>query len=138
MHLTDQQTRYFDTFGFLKFPGLFEDEIGLITEAFETVWAESGIEHRYVERSYITPFADRHEYLSALLDDPRIDGVVRRILLLPHQKMLPDFWRLLIDAHRSQVNWSHLIDLAVFGAAYTSCFAITPRHCLTLRCSVRS
>ena len=35
--------------------------------------------------------------------------------LLPHQEMLPSFSRLLIDAHRSQVNRSHLIDLSVFG-----------------------
>ena len=35
--------------------------------------------------------------------------------LLPHRRMLPSFWRLLIDAHRSQVNRSHLIDLSVFG-----------------------
>ena len=36
-------------------------------------------------------------------------------VLLPHQKMLPSFSRLLIDAHRSNVNRSLLIDLTVFG-----------------------
>ena len=35
--------------------------------------------------------------------------------LLPHRRMLPSFSRLLIDAHRSQVNRSLLIDLTVFG-----------------------
>ena len=38
MELTNQQTRYFLTFGFLKFPGLFADEIGAITAAFEKTW----------------------------------------------------------------------------------------------------
>ena len=35
--------------------------------------------------------------------------------LLPHQKMLPSISRLLIDAHRSNVNRSILIELTVFG-----------------------
>ena len=42
MRLTKQQLNYFDTFGFMRFPGLFADEIGEITDAFETLWAEHG------------------------------------------------------------------------------------------------
>ena len=36
-------------------------------------------------------------------------------VLLPHGRMLPNFQRLPIDAHRSDVIQSHLIDLRVFG-----------------------
>ena len=42
MELTEQQLRFFDAFGFLKFPGLFAEEMGEITNAFEQVWAEHG------------------------------------------------------------------------------------------------
>ena len=42
MELTEQQLRFFDAFGFLKFPGLFAKEMGEITNAFEQVWAEHG------------------------------------------------------------------------------------------------
>ena len=37
------------------------------------------------------------------------------VRLLPHRRMLPNFSRLLIDAHRSDVNRSLLICLSVFG-----------------------
>ena len=37
--LTQQQVRFFETFGFLTLPGLFRDEIEQITEAFEAVFA---------------------------------------------------------------------------------------------------
>lgn len=80
MQLTERQRRFFDTFGFLKLPGLFKNEIDAITHAFEQIWTESGRTHEYKERSMIAPFADRSEYLSELLDDPRMDGVVGSIL----------------------------------------------------------
>ena len=80
LRLTDEQSRFYDTFGFLKFPGLFKDDVDDITAAFERVWKEGGREHDFKERSMIVPFADRSEYLSGLLDDPRIDGVVTSIL----------------------------------------------------------
>ena len=32
MRLTEEQSRFYDTFGFLKFPGLFKDDVGYITE----------------------------------------------------------------------------------------------------------
>ena len=35
--------------------------------------------------------------------------------LLPHRRMLPNVQRLQIDAHRSDLNRSHLVDLTVFG-----------------------
>ena len=80
MQLSEQQLRFFDTFGFLKLPGLFRGEIGDIADAFEQVWVESGRTHDFKERSSIAPFADRSEYLSGLLDDPRMDGIAASIL----------------------------------------------------------
>ncbi|MBM4409534.1 MAG: phytanoyl-CoA dioxygenase family protein [Chloroflexi bacterium] len=80
MGLTEQQLRFYRTFGFLKFPGLFAAEIGAITDAFEEVWAASGRTHDHVKRSMLIPFVDSHPYLSALLDDPRIDETAAAIL----------------------------------------------------------
>jgi ectoine hydroxylase-related dioxygenase (phytanoyl-CoA dioxygenase family) len=85
MRLTEQQTRYFDTFGFLGFPGLFEDEADAITENFERVWTEHGGGHNnrphdHQRRSALLPFVDVNEYLSGLIDDLRIDGVAASIL----------------------------------------------------------
>jgi hypothetical protein len=85
MKLTEQQLRYFDTFGFLGFPGLLADEIDRITEAFERVWAEHGGGHHgkahdHERRSALVPFIDQDEYLSALLDDPRIEGIGASLL----------------------------------------------------------
>ena len=37
MELTEQQLRFLDAFGSLKFPGLFAEEMGEITNAFEQV-----------------------------------------------------------------------------------------------------
>ena len=80
MRLTEHQMRFFETFGFLKFPGLFAGEADAITEAFEQVWAESGKEHDFKQRSMIVPFVDQNEYLCSLMDDPRIEDVVSSVL----------------------------------------------------------
>ena len=84
MRLTEEQSRFYDTFGFLKFSGLFKGDADDITNAFEgvfqTVFRETCREHDYQQRSLIAPFADLSEYLSGLLDDSRIDGVVSSIL----------------------------------------------------------
>ena len=85
MQLTEQQLRYFETFGFLKFPGLFGDDINSISDAFEQTWADiaakdSGRAHDHKRRSQFVPFADQSEYLSSLIGDPRIDGIVSSVL----------------------------------------------------------
>ena len=85
MSLSDQQLSFFETFGYLTFPGAFADEAERITDEFETVWAEHGGGHNqqahdHERRSALVPFIDQSEYLSALLDDPRIDGVVSALL----------------------------------------------------------
>ena len=85
MQLTEQQLRYFETFGFLKFPGLLADDINLISDAFEQTWADivakgSGRTHDHTQRSIFQPFVDQSEYLSSLIDDPRIEGIANSVL----------------------------------------------------------
>ena len=84
MRLTEQQLEFFDAFGFLKFPGLFANDIDEITDAFERVWADHisghGNPHDPNRRSVLVPFLDQSEYLSALLDDPRIEGIASSLL----------------------------------------------------------
>ena len=81
MTLTKQQLAFFSTFGFLKFPGLFVNEIDRITNTFERIWADHGgghfgKPHDGEQRSALVPFIDQDKYLSCLIDDPRIDEVI--------------------------------------------------------------
>lgn len=83
--LTAQQKTFFDTFGYLAFPGLLHDQAGDIIRAFESVWTESGgghggRPHDGKQRSCIVPFADQSESLCRLLDDPRIEGIAADLL----------------------------------------------------------
>ena len=78
--LSDEEMEFFDTFGFLYFPGLLNDRIDRIIEEFETIWAAQGGGHHGgahdgATRSAIFPFPDLSDYLSSLLDDPRIHDV---------------------------------------------------------------
>ncbi|HIC54675.1 MAG TPA: hypothetical protein EYO97_12650, partial [Gemmatimonadetes bacterium] len=75
MALTEQQVRYFETFGFIKLAGLFADEAETIMDRFERLWKAHGSGHDvrlhdHRRRSTLLQFVDREEYLSALLDDP--------------------------------------------------------------------
>ncbi len=83
--LTEQQLAYFDTFGYLGFPGLLNDRVDEIINDFEEVWARhggghNGRPHEGKERSCIVQFIDHHERLSSLLDDPRIRGIASSLL----------------------------------------------------------
>ena len=85
MSLTEQQKNFFESFGYLSFPGLFAAEAEAITQAFEDVWAEHGgghyhRPHDHEQRSSLLPFIDRHPYLCALLDDERIEGIAADLL----------------------------------------------------------
>jgi len=78
--LTKQQLAFFDTFGYLSLPGRMADCVDTIISEFEAVWAahgggHCGQEHDGKQRSCIMPFPDQSEYLSALLDDPRIHDI---------------------------------------------------------------
>jgi hypothetical protein len=85
LQLTPQQLAFIDTFGYLVLPGLLRDKIERITEEFEAVFAahgggHNGKPHDGSARSCILPFIDQSEYLSALLDDPRVDGIFTSLL----------------------------------------------------------
>src|SRR6478672_628949 len=83
--LTNQQLAFFETFGFLAFPGLLADRIQQITDEFEAIWAangggHNGAAHDGIARSCSVQFIDQSAYLSTLLDDPRIHGIATSIL----------------------------------------------------------
>lgn len=83
--LTDAQLAFFETFGYLGMPGLMADRIERIVAAFHAVWdarggGHHGREHDGKARSCIVPFIDQHEELCALLDDPRIEGLLASLL----------------------------------------------------------
>jgi hypothetical protein len=97
--LSSGQQNHFETFGFLKLPGLFADEIDTIIEGFEEVFAEAedaqwlsnrdplhytdDPEHAEQKRLILPFFVERSDKLRWLLDDPRLRGVVDS-LLGPH------------------------------------------------------
>lgn len=83
--LSPQQLRFFETFGYLGFPGLLAAEIGEVIAAFEQVWEErggghDGRPHDGERRSCIVPFMDQHPRLCALLDQPQIHGILCDLL----------------------------------------------------------
>ncbi len=83
--LNEQKKSFFNTFGFLAFPELLADCINEIIDVFETIWAQrggghNGQPHDGMQRSCIVPFIDQHERLCALLDDPRINGILAGLL----------------------------------------------------------
>jgi Phytanoyl-CoA dioxygenase (PhyH) len=85
LQLTSQQRAFMETFGYLLFPGLLRDRIEPILEEFEAVFAargggHDGRAHDSTARSCIVPFIDQSEYLSSLLDDPRVDGIFASLL----------------------------------------------------------
>ena len=85
MGLTEQQIKYFETFGFLHMKGLFSDDAHTIIDRFEVTWAShggghDGRPHDSQKRSILFQFVDQDEYLSALLDDPRIEGAIASLL----------------------------------------------------------
>ena len=82
--LSSQQLNFFETFGFLHFPGLIADRIGEVSDAFDTLFENQngvpGGPHDGTVRTCMLPFLDKCEYLSSLLDDARINGIASSIL----------------------------------------------------------
>ena len=83
--LTKQQLAFFDTFGYLGFPGLLADRVDEIISDFEEVWdshggGHNGRPHDGTARSCIVQFIDLHDRLSTLLDDERITGIASSLL----------------------------------------------------------
>src|SRR3954469_2596619 len=85
MTISSDQLAFFETFGYLRLPGMLADRIGAIIEAFDQVWAErggghQGRRHDHRQRSCVVPFIDQHPVLCTLLDDPRVHGVASQLL----------------------------------------------------------
>lgn len=83
--LTDAQVTFFDTFGYLGFPGLLADRIGQVTDDFEALWAShggghNGRPHDGTARSCIVQFLEQREGLCSLLDDPRILAIANSLV----------------------------------------------------------
>ena len=86
--LTEEQKRFFDTFGYLVFKGLFANEAQEISGHFDRVMTACSPElidwkhraHANEKRQFLTQFIDRDEYFSALLDDERILGIYKGLL----------------------------------------------------------
>jgi ectoine hydroxylase-related dioxygenase (phytanoyl-CoA dioxygenase family) len=86
--LTAQQVSFYQTFGFLKLPGLFRGDIDEITAAFEGVFADETVErveyfaelHGDRRRITIPKFIDHSPVLDALKTDARIVGTVAALL----------------------------------------------------------
>ena len=86
MILTEQQFKFFETFGFLYLPGLVGDSIDWIIEEFEGVFErrmEDGgdlVPHDGTQRTSIVPFIDQSEKLCTLLEHPGIHGLAASLL----------------------------------------------------------
>jgi hypothetical protein len=86
--LSPQQVAFFDTFGFIRLPGLFREEAGRMVAGFEEVFADHHTPkwetHEAVhlrERRLIVPaIVDRTDKLRWLRDDPRVLGIIRSLM----------------------------------------------------------
>jgi ectoine hydroxylase-related dioxygenase (phytanoyl-CoA dioxygenase family) len=78
--LSQEQVRFFETFGYLVLPGLLFDDIEWITQEFEAVFTDRGLVHDHRQRTCVVPFVDSRERLSALLDHPKVEGVAASLL----------------------------------------------------------
>ncbi|MCC6414579.1 MAG: phytanoyl-CoA dioxygenase family protein [Opitutaceae bacterium] len=85
MQLTTQQIAFFQTHGFIAFPGLLKDRIEEIIREFHAIFktrggGHDGLPHDGSKRSCIVPFLDQSAVLCTLLDDPRIHGIAASLL----------------------------------------------------------
>ncbi len=85
MELTEQQLRHFEIFGYLHLRSLFAQEVRGFIDRFEAIFAaqgggHNGRPHDHEQNSNIQQFIDRDEMLCGLIDDPRIDTLVRAVL----------------------------------------------------------
>ena len=86
--LSPQQIYFFETFGFLKIPGLFADDIADIIGGFEDlfgdedqpVWETKEALHGDERRVIIPGFIEQSPRLAPLQNDPRVVGIVQSIL----------------------------------------------------------
>jgi Phytanoyl-CoA dioxygenase (PhyH) len=83
MKLTEQQLRFFHTFGYLLMPKLFsQSEIADITEGFETSIRQfaGGDQHDGSKHTLLLGPIERLPAMCALLDDPRLLGLIGGVI----------------------------------------------------------
>jgi hypothetical protein len=86
--LTPEQVSFFNLFGYLVLPDMFTDEMAVIEEEYEKVFRDHATDvvewkhqaHYGHKRLVLPQFIDRSEYLSSLIDDPRIHNVFSGLL----------------------------------------------------------
>jgi hypothetical protein len=86
--LTKHQMNFFDTFGYLKLPGLLADQIADISQQFDSLLSRNEPEiidwkheaHYMQSRKILLQFVERLPELTRLLDDPRVDGIFSTLL----------------------------------------------------------
>lgn len=91
--LQPEQAHYFETFGFLKIPRLFEPEVDAIAAGFEAIFddpAHERLESRHAihgdqRRVTIPSFVDRDARLRWLRSDQRVLGVARSLVGEPYE-----------------------------------------------------
>jgi len=75
-----QQRTFFETYGFLKLPGLLKPEIAGIISEFEAVFTQRGLTHDGSKRTMMVPFVDQRAGLCALLDHPAVLAAVGNLI----------------------------------------------------------
>jgi ectoine hydroxylase-related dioxygenase (phytanoyl-CoA dioxygenase family) len=80
MTITPQQVQFFETFGYLKLPQAFKNEIDWIISEFEQVFVDRNVVHDGTKRSCVVPFIDQREKLSTLVDHPVIVNAATALL----------------------------------------------------------
>ena len=86
--LSPQQIHFFETFGFLKIPGLFANDIDEIVAGFEDlfgnkdqpVWETKEALHGDARRVIIPGFIEQSPRLAPLQHDPRVVGIVKSLI----------------------------------------------------------
>jgi len=76
----EQQRSFFETFGFLKLPGMVANELPEIIHEFEQVFVQQGALHDGTKRTSVVPFIDKRPGLCALLDREDIGAVVGNLI----------------------------------------------------------
>jgi len=74
------QRAFFETFGFLKMPGLVKNELAGIIAEFEAVFPQLGLKHDGTKRTMIVQFIEHRSGLCALLDHPGIKATLSTLI----------------------------------------------------------
>jgi ectoine hydroxylase-related dioxygenase (phytanoyl-CoA dioxygenase family) len=76
------RSKFFDTFGFLKLPGLLADEIGWISGEFDAIWSRrADISHDGTHRTiYPDAFLNASPVLAQLVEHPLLSAICEELL----------------------------------------------------------